>query len=399
MLLKIIRWFRGYIVFSLCGNYPERFINILNQNGTLYWDFFPEKKGYTGKMNLYNYKNIRPYAKKSSVKLRCVKRVGLPFYIKRYRLRKGLFIGAAAALIIMYFLSGFIWDVKLNGVENISVSKIKTALDESGLKAGVLKSSLDLEAVERKLIFKIPEIRWIQINALNSIAEVEIKEEIEKPKSKKKDKYPCNLIADSDGIITKTIVNGGTCEVKKGSAVMENQLLVNSVVQGTNEAENKQSFVHSDGKIFADVKYKNKYIIPKKNIRIFPNSNYNERLNVNVLWFSFPIGFNSSPEKIQSELFSDNNLTLNKVTLPAGLTSGRIYGFKTLDEKLDKNKAKILLWNKKLLYEKFNLGKYEIKKSKYYFKELKNEYILKTAYIINKNIAKKQRIKIVKKVE
>ena len=64
-----------------------------------------------------------------------------------------------------------------------------------------------------------------------------------------------------------------------------------------------------------------------------------------------------------------------------------------------KSVDKILLKNKALLDEKFNFGKYDIKKAKYSFSELKNCCKLKAKYIINKNIAKKQRIKIIKKVE
>ncbi len=399
MLLKLIRWLRGYIIFSLSGKYPERFINLLNRSGVLYWEFYPDKGGYKGKMNLYNYKKIRTLAKKASVKLRCEKRSGLPFYINRYRKRKGLFIGAALAVIIMYVLSGFVWDVKLCNVENLSVSDLKAALYDSGLSVGVYKNSLDLETVERNVIFKVPKVRWIQINALNCIAEVEIKEEIEKPKSEKNEKYPCNLIADSDGVITKIIVGAGFCEVKKGSAVMKNQLLVNSVVKGENEAEDKLSFVHGKGKIFADVKYEKEFIIPKRNNIIIPNSNYNEKTNVNLLWFTFPAGFSCSVDKIQSEIFYESGFEVNNVTLPIGFSSNRVYGFKPEIKNLGKAEAKVLLKNKALLYEKFNFGKYMVKKAENSFLELKDSYKLKVDYVVNKNIAKKHRIKILKKVE
>ena len=398
MLIKLVRFLRGYIVFTLSGKYPERFINLLNNNGIVYWNLLPEKDSYTGCMLLSDYRSIRSLTKKASVKLKCEKRAGLPFIIKKYSRRKGLFIGAVLALILMYFFSAFIWSVKINGAENLSRAKIINALYSSGLKAGAYKNGLDFESIERELLLKVPEIRWVSVNALNGIAEVEIKEKLTKPKLKSK-KYPCNLTASEDGVITDTVVNSGTCEVKKGSAVVKNQLLVSCVVKGTNEAEDKLSFVHSDGEIFADVNYKEKFIIPKKNNNIILNSNYNKKSNIVLLHLNFPFLLNCSSVDTNVKSFYRKNLSANGVELPLGFNSVRIYDVKKTESILTKEKAKILLEKKAGLYEVFNYGKYKIKKKNYSIKELKDKFVLKAIYKVNKNIAEPKRVKISKKVE
>lgn len=398
MLVRIIRWLRGYVIFSVSGNYPERFINILNKSGVTYWSLLPSGKSYTGGMLLYDYKNIRSSAKKASVKLRCERKSGLPFMIKRYSKRKGVLIGAVLALILMYTLSNFVWDVKVNGAETLSSARINTALEECGLKSGAFKYSLDFEKIERGLIMKVPEIRWISINALNCIAEVEIKERFKKPKRKSR-KYPCNLVAGEDGIITDTFISGGTCEVKRGSAVIKNQLLVNCVVKGTNEAEDKLSFVHSSGKVYADVVYKKSFIIPKTNNNIILNQNYTDKSNLSFLWLELPFILNSPEHNNGLNIFYRESLSSNGVTLPLGIKTQRIYNYKNSESIIDNKKAKILLKKKAILSEAFNIGKYRIKRYKYSFKEIKDAYKLKVKYIVNKNIAKKQRVKIIKKVE
>lgn len=395
MLIKLIRLFRGYVYFSVIGTYPERFINVLNKSGITYWNMIPKHGKLTGYMLVYDYKNIRPYAKGASVKLRCIKKSGFPFLLKKYSFRKGAVIGAVLALAVMFLLSNFVWDIKINGRERLSTSEICSALEDCGLKRGVLKSSVDFEAVERKLIMKIPEIRWISINALNGIAKVEIKEEIKKPKVKK-GKYPCNLTADSDGIITKTIVNKGTCEVKKGSAVMKNQVLVSCVVKGTNEAENKLSFVHSNGKIYADIEYEKKFIIPNKKNNIILNSNYNEKSNLNFLWTSLPLKLDCPKSEIYGEIPYEKSLVFNNVTLPIGISSRKIYGFTETEKILDKSSAKKLLLKQSRLSEIFNIGKYSVKDIKYSFKEINNSYKLTSTYTVNKNIAKVRRVQVKK---
>lgn len=393
MLIKLVRFLRGYIVFTLSGKYPERFINLLNGNGIVYWNLLPENKSYTGCMLLCDYRKIRRLTKKTSVKLKCKKRAGLPFIIKKYSMRKGLAIGGISALIIMYFLSSFIWTVQINGAENLSRAKIINALESCNLKPGAYKNSLDFESIERELLLKVPEIRWVSVNALNGIAKVEIKERLLKPKLKTK-KYPCNLTAAEDGVITDTIVNNGTCEVKKKSAVVKNQLLVSCVVEGTNEAEDKLTFVHSDGKIFADVNYKEKFIISKKNNNIILNSNYYEKSNLILLHLTFPIFFNCPSGDLNTKSFYQKNLSANGVTLPLGLDSVRSYDINKSLEIINKEKAKILLEKKANLYEVFNYGKFKVKKKNYSIKELKDKFILKADYKVNKNIAQPKRVKI-----
>ena len=398
MLIKLIRWLRGYIVFSVSGTFPERFINLLNRSGITYWELLPHGKDYCGRMLLSDYLHIRKTAKKASVKLRCKKRIGFPFFIKKYKKRKGIVVGIIIAVAVMAFLSRFVWDVQIKGAERLSVSEINFALEQCGLKAGVLKSSVNFESVERELVLKVPEIRWISINALNSIAEIEIKEKSVKPKVKK-ETYPCNLKASCDGVITKTIVYNGTCEVKKGSAVSKNQLLVNCVVEGAPELEENLTYVHSSGKIYADVIEENSFTVPLKTSVIIPDKNYIEKSSVNILWFNLPFALNSSPSDIRSNTFFDYKLCLNEVTLPLGINSVRTYSFEKVGNTFNKKKAKILLKKKALLYEAFNFKNYEIKSKKYSFKELNNKIKLNASYIINKNIAVKQRVKVNKKVE
>lgn len=393
MLVKLIRFIRGYIVFSVSGSYPERFINLINRGGINYWDFLPDKKKYSGKMLLSDYKNIRKTARKASVKLKAEKRVGFPFIVKKYKRRKGIAVGAMIAVLIMVILSQFVWDVKLNGVERLSENEVYTALSDCGLKAGAFKSAVDFEAVERKLVLKVPEIRWVSINALNSIAEVEIKEKQSEPKLKK-GKYPCNLVASDDGVITDTLVSGGTCKVKRGSAVVKNQLLVSTVVEGTNEMQDKLSYAHSDGKIFADVIEKKSYSMPIEKDVLIPEKNYTQKGRISFLWFSFPAELNSGDNEIVSEVFSIERLRFNNVTLPVGADKARFYGFNKTPIKRKISEIKFLLKKKAVLSEAFNFGKYKLKSNEYSFKEINDGLKLSAFYTVNKNIAVKQRVKV-----
>ena len=390
MLLKIIRWLRGYIVFGISGTFPERFLNLINIRGIRHWDFVPAENGYIGKMFLSDYLRIRPAARSSSVRLKTSKRVGLPFFIKKYKCRKGLLFGAAAAVIILVVMSLFVWDIKISGDEGLSKAELYSVFEECGFRTGMLKADLDVESVERQIELKIPEVRWIAINILNNVAFVEIKKMSERPEMNT-DKSPCNIKASADGVITDIIVSSGTCEVKRGSAVAKNQLLVNSVVP---IGEDRQKYVHSEAEVRADVRSEQSFNIPIKKNNIIPQKNYTEKSNYNFLFFSFPCELSPSPRGLSCGSIFTEALRINEITLPLGRTVCREYCFDRKIQELSPDNAERILKTRNALYECFRESGSTVKKRGLTFSRKGDNYILRVRYLMNKNIAEKQKLKI-----
>lgn len=390
MLLRIIRWLRGYIVFSVSGAFPERFLNLVNTRGIRNWDFVPDKNGYAGRMFLSDYMKIRPTARSASVRLRAERRIGFPFFIKKYRRRKGLLFGAAAAIIILTVMSQFVWDIKVTGAEGLSETELYSVFEECGLKVGMLKSSLDINSVERQVQLKIPEIRWIAVNALNNVAMVEIKQKSERPEMKI-ETYPCNIIAAEDGVITDITVSAGTCEVKRGSAAAKNSLLVNSVEK---IGEDKQKYVHSEAVIMADVKRNRVIKIPKKKNNIILNENYTEKSSVGFLFINLPFGFAPPLKGAEVRNTYTTALRLNGTTLPLNRTICRSYYFENKQVSLNLESAEKILKTRAALYECFCEGESKVKSRSVKFSSTSDSYTLSMDYVFNKNIAKKQKLKI-----
>ena len=133
MLLKLIRWSKGYVDFSASGKFPERFINLTTRNGINVWNLKPTEKGLTATMQVYEYKNIRSIAYKSKLKMRVTGRHGLPFYVQRYRQRVGLLIGAIIGIVLIAVLSKFIWYIDAPPTKSLSTSQILSALEEDNV--------------------------------------------------------------------------------------------------------------------------------------------------------------------------------------------------------------------------------------------------------------------------
>ena len=390
MVLKIIRWLRGYIVFEMSGRFPERFLNLINRRGIRHWDFIPAENGYTGRMFLSDYMKIRPTARNASVRLRSVGRVGLPFFIKKYKRRKGLFFGAVLAVIILCVMSLFVWDINVAGAEGLSRTELYDAFESCGFRVGMLKSQLNAEAVERQVELKLPEVRWLSVNALNNVATVEIKQQSKRPEMTKR-AYPCNIKASDDGVITDITVSSGTCEVKRGYAVAKNQLLVNSV-----EAigVDKQRYVHSEAVVMADVKAESTLELPKNRKNIILTENYTEKSNLRFLFMDLPFELSPSYDGAETGNYNTEMLRINNVTLPLGRTVRHCRYFETKKQKPTAEHAEKILRTRMALRECFLESGSTVKKRSIKLIDTENNYILSVSYVMNKDIAKKQKLSI-----
>ena len=390
MVLRIIRGFRGYIVFKIYGNFPERFLNLINRRGIRHWDFVPDKDAYAGKMFLCDYMEIRPAARASSVRLRSTKRAGFPFFVKKYKRRWGLLLGALTAAVILIVMSQFVWDIRITGAEGLSTTELYSALEECGLKVGALKSGIDVESVERQMELKIPEVRWIAVNMLNNVADVEIKQQSERP-GINKNKSPCNIKASADGVITDIVVSSGTCEVKRGSAVAKNQLLVNSVVP---IGEDRQKYVCSKARIMADVIEEKSFKTLRNKSVLVPKRNYLEKSNLKFLFLSFPYGLSPSYKGARCVNTFNESLSINNVRLPLGRTLIHEYSFSLKERLLSPRDAEKILKTRMTLYECFCQSGSIVRQRKTKLTKNTNSYVLSVDYVFNKNIAKEQKLRI-----
>lgn len=386
MVIKIIRWLKGYVLFTAIGKFPERFINLMNVNGIRYWNSKPCKGGFTAVMLLSDYLNIRRLAHRAKVRLKVQKRVGLPFFIKKYKRRKGILAGAVATVLILSVLSQFVWVIDIKGEEKLSESEIRPILASNGLYVGVQKNSVDGQKIERNTLLKLTDLRWMSVNLLNNVATVEIKEKEKKPKINKT--YPCNIRASCDGVITKASVENGTSQVKVGSAVTKNQVLVNSVMTDGLEFV---KYVHSQAEILADVQYSKVFQIQTNKEYLIPQEKYTTKSLANFLWLNFPLKLTSSLTGEKASVFNTYKLTVNNVQLPVGYKEEKSYYY--IKETKKRNNKKILE-NKLALYEIFNESKSQIKSRKISFSQKENILIMNVSYTVNKDIAEIQKIQV-----
>ena len=276
LIVKLWHYFKGYVIIKIEGFTLEKFLNLVVKEGIFIWDI--TRKSSTciyGKVSKKDFINLKSIIKKVSCRLEIIDKKGLPFILWKMKKRKFLVAGASITLILIYFLTAFIWKIEIIGNNNISSKIILEQLYDLGLKEGEYKYKLSEQELEDQFLFNNTDISYINISFVGIKAKVEVAEK-EKPPPLLNTNIPTNVIADREGIIHNVLVYGGEVVVKKGDLVEKGDLLISGKMQeydidenadnSDNKIENKQK-MHAWGDIYAKTWYEYEIEVTSKELK------------------------------------------------------------------------------------------------------------------------------------
>lgn len=157
--------------------------------------------------------------------------LGIYGRIKSVKHKKAVLCALVVSLFMSAFLSALVWDVRIEGNENIPSAKIVKELSECGFEIGDLWFLVDRSKVETIFLLKNDEISWINVNRRGSVAYVKI---IEKKDEGDDAPMPSveysNIVASADCVIEEITVASGIALVKPGDTVKKGDLLISGVL-------------------------------------------------------------------------------------------------------------------------------------------------------------------------
>lgn len=266
MLLSLIKYAQGYVYVRLTGYAPERFLNLCGSRGILVWNLAPCEDGYEFCISASGFRELKPLLKKTRTKIRILRRAGLPFVTFKYRKRKLFCAGIFLSGILLYYLSGFIWNIEINGNSYLSDEVILDFLEEETCTFGTRKSAIDCAALEESLRSRYDEVIWTSIKIYGTKMTVDVQENLlPREQYEKKDETPCDIVAAKDGTVTEIITRSGTPLVAAGTEVKKGDVLVSGSVAISNDAEEVTEYLYpgADADITAAVSYPYQEVIPE----------------------------------------------------------------------------------------------------------------------------------------
>ena len=389
LFVKFVRILFGYVRVRVSGEHPERFLNLCANNGIAVWNVKRRDEILLCSVFARDYKRIRRLRKRSRVRLRIRYRRGIPFVIHRYRYRKGIIVGALIFALFLGLMPKLVWSVEVCGNERVSTAEILSVANQIGIKNGAKISSLDTENMRLDFLIKMPELSWSAINIEGSRVTIDVRERLSPELVE--DKSPCNLVATTDGIITKVYVKKGSAAVKVGDAVRKGDV----VALGTVEYGDLSTVLcHAMGEIYAETNRKITVTVPLTETKLIPTGKSETKRVFQFFGGYLPL-YLGSVKFDYTATAEEKSLRSGDGILPVSIIEAEFREVKKTTVKLSladaKNRAKTEL---KLL-ETEQLKGAKIKGKSITFAETEDAIILTADYVCEENIAAEKPLSII----
>ena len=227
MFSDLLYYFKGYVIIKIEGYGVEKLINYLIRSELEVWDISQENDYFLAKLKASDFKKIRNIVRQVKCQVSIEAKKGVPFLLQRFKVRKGLIVGLATAVLTIYILSSFIWLLEIKGLEELSEDEIITLLAEAGFEQGVLKYRVDLETVEEQLN-QHPQISWADVELRGTKLLVEVAEKEALPEQEVEQ---ADVVAKKPGLIEELIVLQGQAVVEEGEMVELGEKLISGEVK------------------------------------------------------------------------------------------------------------------------------------------------------------------------
>lgn len=174
--------------------------------------------------------------------------------------KKSTVAGLILFALLLFYQSTFVSEIRIYGYERFTEAQVRESLREAGLYEGCSKR-VDIQAVKLHIYKDLDNIAWIGVKYIGNLAEVSIVEGVVAPKPVDKSK-PCDIVADKEAYVEKTIAREGLPAAEPGTFVKPGDVLITGVVPlrntayGTPAAGLTERYVHASGEVYGKIPYR-----------------------------------------------------------------------------------------------------------------------------------------------
>ena len=165
--------------------------------------------------------------------------------------RRFLLFLLAAACLLAWLSSLFVWEIRVDGNERVSSAEIIRAMEACGVTVGTFWPATKPDIVRAGVQLRVPELDWFTMNLRGSVAEVHVLERVEPPEVIDND-APYELYAARSGVIVRMTILQGQPVAQRGEFVTAGQTIVSGAPEDFRGARRG---VHALGSVRARTAY------------------------------------------------------------------------------------------------------------------------------------------------
>lgn len=212
------------------GIVPERFLNLCCNRGIVLWDIRCEDGAQTCCILLQDFWKLRPLSRKTHTKVRVTGRFGLPFVLRSHWRRKGALAGVTLFFLLLYFMSGRIWSIDIEGNHQYTDELLLRIISEQGIGHGMSNRGISCVDLEKAIRTAYDRITWVSARIDGTRLVVQVKENDTGLAEVSEEAGSGELAADCSGIVRSIITRNGTPAVKVGDEVQAGDTLISGLL-------------------------------------------------------------------------------------------------------------------------------------------------------------------------
>lgn len=190
-------------------------------------------------------RRLRRLAEEYQIILTILEEKGLRYRLRPFRLRYGLLAGLLPAAAFLWWSNQTVRSIEIYGNEEISDTRLLTALEELGVTRGTRYDTMNFTLLEQQLRLTVSDIEWVTLRRTGGRLVMELEEETDPPVPYA-DRVPTNYIATVSAQITEMQVYAGQAMFQCGDVVKEGDILINGVIE---DKRGLSYLKHADGLI------------------------------------------------------------------------------------------------------------------------------------------------------
>lgn len=243
------RSLRGYSRVEVCGAFPEAVLNACAMSAVELWGLECADE-YTLRFCIYE--SDMPALEGIAAKCMCeMKILSSAGGSKNKVFLKNHIWLLIVALVVMALLCAstlFIWEVDVQGCEELTEGEVLRALSECGVDCGSYWPNLSTDLIRSDMLAALPKLAWMTVNVSSSRALVLVSERKEKPEIYVESES-ADIVAANTGIVKKLSVLNGQPQVGIGQAVTEGETLISGTMDSITAAPRN---VRAQGAVYAN---------------------------------------------------------------------------------------------------------------------------------------------------
>ena len=246
------KFLHGFLKISVSGDQLERFLNLCHAREIPLERICRQtENSITAYISIADFRRLTLIHRKTKVHIHILEKRGLPFWLYKSRRRKAFLTGFLLCAALLFWLSGHIWNIHIDGNVKNSTPQLLEFLDQQGVIHGISRNQVNCARIAALLRENYPDITFVSARVqgtrlLLTIQEEALTEELQETEA------PCNLISNLDGKIVNIVIRNGTPQVKTGDICKQGDILVSGEVPIMNDSQEvvRTEYVPADADIY-----------------------------------------------------------------------------------------------------------------------------------------------------